>query len=421
MTRSEIERFSRSCRSLGISPDSLYLLAFSGGSDSVYLAEVGKEYFSRGKLILCYVNYHDSPAVSEEWEIVKETAERTGLSLIRKDVHLPSDSTDFEDKARRIRYSWFSELSKELNAFGVLVAHQRNDDAETYLLQKQRGGIVSYFGLKPEVDLGGTRIFRPLLGEYRNSMILSLKRDGIRYFDDPTNYNPERKRDALRMGRLIDDSAVDEILKERDEKLLEFLKRIDRVDSFFPTDRIDLKAYRSLDDESKRRALLRCLNSVFPGSDREHLLGLVNLCFDFLKGGETKKLKLESGICLYPTYSSFFFGKDMESDVDFSYQVSGPEKLTTEYFTLDIKSPSEVGTDAFPLTVRRIRRGDVISTKIAGKDAYSFIKKHRAPAWIRDRYPGVFDMRGNLMFVPMFDDGQKQPLYPKIPDFIPLK
>ena len=50
-----------------------YLLAFSGGPDSVYLLLALARIYSselKNHIALIYVNYHDSPFVNEEEEIV---------------------------------------------------------------------------------------------------------------------------------------------------------------------------------------------------------------------------------------------------------------------------------------------------------------------------------------------------------------
>ena len=44
-----------------------------------------------------------------------------------------------------------------------MVAHHLDDALGTYVMQKRRKGIVSYYGIKEEGELLGMKILRPLL------------------------------------------------------------------------------------------------------------------------------------------------------------------------------------------------------------------------------------------------------------------
>ena len=62
--------------------------------------------------------------------------------------------------ARELRYSWFEELSKELNVKHILTAHHLDDSLETFLINLSRGsGIDGLLGI-PKVN---DTVFRPLL------------------------------------------------------------------------------------------------------------------------------------------------------------------------------------------------------------------------------------------------------------------
>ena len=117
----------------------IYLLAFSGGPDSVYLLEALKSYLGDGLsdiIRLCYINYHDSSAVKEEEAIVNEYVDKYHLKLYRFDTKFKKGN--FEDWARKYRYQKFKTIIRKEKMTALLTAHQKDDDIETYILQKER-------------------------------------------------------------------------------------------------------------------------------------------------------------------------------------------------------------------------------------------------------------------------------------------
>src|SRR5271166_4493509 len=52
--------------------------------------------------------------------------------------------SNFQDRARQIRYNFFQRLADKYQTKYVIVAHHRDDHLETYLLQKQRKSLVEY-------------------------------------------------------------------------------------------------------------------------------------------------------------------------------------------------------------------------------------------------------------------------------------
>lgn len=405
----ERERFSESCRELGVFPSDRIAVAFSGGPDSVYLARMCTGYFNPENIVLLYVNYHDSEWVDTEERIVRDTADDLGLRLLVLNEDLDSKEKGFEERARRIRYTWFSSVVDSENLKGVLVAHQRNDDAETYLLQKERG-IVSYPGIRSRVKIFGVEVYRPLLRESRFSIVGYLKKRGISYFDDPTNYNPERRRDAYRMGTLSDEREIDAVLKERDSLLPNFLEQLNRVSSLLPSDSFDLDSYSELDERGKRRLLYICIDQILEGISQERKLGGVDRCFQRLKSRRSSVERLIDGTYMYTDYRCFFFSRESTDKGDYEYRIEGPGNHALGNIRLSIDSPSQVGASSFPLFIRPASRDTPIGTRIEFRTAGSLMKKHRTPSWIKDMYPGIFDADGRLVYVPMWDEMEESPL-----------
>ena len=406
-----IEDFAASCAEMGLSPASDVLVALSGGPDSVYLAEMARMYFHH--LFLGYIDYHDSPATPEEERIVSLTVQRLKGKFLRFDCSLDYRTSDFESRARHIRYRQFSQWCQEFGLAGVLVGHQRNDDAETYLLQSARGGIFSYPGLKPISEVDGVTIFRPMLGVSKREIQEYLRVRKIPFFDDPTNRNMERKRDFLRFNVLLDDGDVDRVLARRDAELPIFLATEKRIVDFAAKDQQDLNSYRRLSSKEQRMLICRYLDFIYPDFAHERVIGMTEEVYLWLKGERLGELKLDAGYSIFKDRSKFFFAASLPPFESYRYLIEG----AGEYHFPEVDVHLDQGSRfRYPLVIKNIGPDDLLERDGRIYRAYSYLKSHHVPVFIRDRYPGVFDTEGKLIYIPSWDRRNKESIVVVVPD-----
>jgi len=55
-----------------------------------------------------------------------------------------NSTSNFQDRARKIRYDFFQKLANKYQTKYIVVAHHLDDHLETYLLQKQRNSLVEH-------------------------------------------------------------------------------------------------------------------------------------------------------------------------------------------------------------------------------------------------------------------------------------
>lgn len=122
---------------------------------------------------------------------VKEIARVHGLST--------------EEAGRRARYIAFEAAAKKENggrlpaALKVAVAHNRNDNAETVLLNLVRGtGLSGLKGILPVTAQGGMTVIRPLLALSRGEIEAYLSENGIPHVEDSTNLQAAYSRNRIR-------------------------------------------------------------------------------------------------------------------------------------------------------------------------------------------------------------------------------
>ena len=123
-----------------------------------------------------------------------------------------------EEAARNLRYNAFKEKEKKLlydnKKVYIAVAHHKEDNVETVLLQLIRGtGLRGISGMKAKRD----NIIRPLLCLSKDEILNYLRDKGQDYKEDSTNKDDRFNRNKIRHKILpilteINDKAIDHIL-----------------------------------------------------------------------------------------------------------------------------------------------------------------------------------------------------------------
>ena len=201
-----------------LSKDKKYIVALSGGADSVCLL-----------LVLQRLGY-DVEAAHCNFKLRGEESDRDEqfcVELCKKndiEIHLAHFDTNFyaishkisiEMAARELRYSYFEHLRRDIGADAVCVAHHQNDCAETVILNLVRGtGIQGLAGIQPKRD----NIVRPLLCVSRDEIEGFLADEGQDFITDSTNLDDLYVRNKIRLNIIpmmekINPAAVQNIVK----------------------------------------------------------------------------------------------------------------------------------------------------------------------------------------------------------------
>ena len=175
-----------------------YLVALSGGADSVCLLLKMIEEGRSVEAVHC--NFHLRGDESDRDEaFVVSLCERLGVPLHR--VHFDTreyaalHKVSIELAARELRYRYFEQLRRDIGAEAIMVAHHRDDNVETVLMNLVRGtGIRGMAGIRP---VNG-HILRPLLDMSRKDIEDYLKKKGETYVTDSTNLEDDATRNKFR-------------------------------------------------------------------------------------------------------------------------------------------------------------------------------------------------------------------------------
>jgi tRNA(Ile)-lysidine synthase len=178
-------------------------VALSGGRDSVVLLDALMAAAPAHGSVLHATHVHHglSPNADAWQDFCDSLCERWGVPLTTVRVDVPrGPQTSLESEARRARYAALAEAAHAGRTHYVALAHHRDDQAETLLLQLLRGagphGLAAMAELRS--DAGDVAWWRPLLDVARTEIDAYAARAGLRWVDDESNAATRYMRNAIR-------------------------------------------------------------------------------------------------------------------------------------------------------------------------------------------------------------------------------
>ena len=210
----------------------LYLVALSGGADSVCLLLILKELGYEVHAVHCNFHLRDSESDRDE-TFCRELCERQNVPLhishFDTKTYAQLHKMSIEMAARELRYGYFEQLRDAINAESIVVAHHKNDNVETLFINLIRGtGISGLTAMKPR----NGRIIRPLLCVTRAEILQFLKDREQDYVTDSSNLKNDVVRNKIRLDVMpilegINPSVVENISRSI-ENLSEITKIVDK-------------------------------------------------------------------------------------------------------------------------------------------------------------------------------------------------
>jgi tRNA(Ile)-lysidine synthase len=200
MPRSLQGEFDKTLLRLAGEEGGRFLLGVSGGIDSMCLAELFKGSALQPAFAIAHVNFSLRGEDSDGDEaFVRDWAESNGIEFFttRFDTRAYSarKGISIEMAARELRYGWFGTLLDGHGFNWLVIAHNRNDAAETMYLNLLRGtGIRGISGMK---ELSG-KIIRPMLSFTRMQIEEFALENKVRHREDATNGDSSFARNRIR-------------------------------------------------------------------------------------------------------------------------------------------------------------------------------------------------------------------------------
>lgn len=179
-----------------------YVLAVSGGVDSMVLLE---QFFQLQKkypiiITVVHIHHHLRQESDEEEVMVREFCRKRNLSVeVYHWEEGSSQNSGIEEKARQFRYEKLKESQQKHHASYVVVAHHADDQAETVLMKLTRGSTLEGIaGMKPMRPFGEGYLIRPFLTVDKKVLYEYASMHPILYSEDTTNQSVAYTRNRFR-------------------------------------------------------------------------------------------------------------------------------------------------------------------------------------------------------------------------------
>jgi len=180
-------------------------LAVSGGADSTCLLVTFADWRVRsgwtGQCEVLTVDHQLRPESRQEACFVQALCAASGLPCTVLDWSGEKPSSGVQEAARDARYRLIADHIATSGAEVLLVAHHRDDQAETFLDRLTRGsGLAGLSSMAQDERNGpfGLRLIRPFLDVPKEQLIATLKDREQRWCEDASNANLKYKRSRLR-------------------------------------------------------------------------------------------------------------------------------------------------------------------------------------------------------------------------------
>ena len=191
-----------------------FLLAVSGGVDSMCLADLWIRVFGADSCAIAHCNFNLRGEESDGDEaLVTAWAGEHDVRIHKVSFetvqYASQNGVSIEMAARELRYRWFGDLCREHGYCAVAVAHHADDNAETLVLNMVRGaGLKGLTGMKSIAPLpclsrhceerSDVAILRPLLTFTRKQIEGHVFAWKVPYREDRTNSSVEYRRNSIR-------------------------------------------------------------------------------------------------------------------------------------------------------------------------------------------------------------------------------
>ena len=318
--------------------------------------------------------------------------------------------SNIEEKCREIRYSFFEELMKKQGYDALLVAHNEDDNFETYLLQKKRKNIVEYYGLNEYTTIKGFLVSRPLLQYSKEYLQKYDDKNQVPYAIDKSNLEDKFERNKIRHN-VVQNLNKDErdqlnleivkanielltrhntILREYPIVVEELLKHTDEDLAFFFT----IVGRKYIEDLELSLKQVKEFRKIML-SEKPNVILKIKRDVYFVKSYNIAEVKL------------------LPSDTNFYYVLTSPCKFDCDYFSLDFTgdtSDRHIKAKDYPLVIRNASKDDMVLIKNYYVSMRREFINWKMPKELRNRWPIIINNSNEIVYVPKYD-----------PDFKPKK
>lgn len=207
-----------------LTDNSRYLLAVSGGLDSMVLLDFFRRFAKKkfkSRFIVAHLDHGLRPESGDDAQWLQDACAAQNLDCVStrikiKDLLASSQHSSLEALARECRYDWLLSQAQKHDCRYIVTAHHANDQAETILMRLIRGSQRGLSGMPYCRALEDCILIRPFLGLTRTELESYAQYHQIVWREDASNHSQDFFRNRVR-------SQLMPLLLEENPQLLQQL------------------------------------------------------------------------------------------------------------------------------------------------------------------------------------------------------
>lgn len=172
-----------------------FLLAVSGGIDSMVMLDFFNKNSNLADISVCYVNHHYHSHSKKMGKLVSNYCADNSISYVESSINSSDIKNNIEAQFRKKRYFELKKVCKKINADYVVTAHHASDQIETILMRILNS---SSFNSMIGIQSLNSNIFRPMLNITKDEILVYAKKNKVMHISDPTNEDTGLTRNFLR-------------------------------------------------------------------------------------------------------------------------------------------------------------------------------------------------------------------------------
>lgn len=278
------------------------VLGVSGGPDSMCMLDILRNIKSDGllnfEIIVAHINHQIREESTDDEQFVENYCKKFSIKFYAKrfDVtnYASKNKIGLEEAGRKVRYDFFEEILKKEGANKIAIAHNKNDKAETVIMNLLRGSGLT--GLRGIEAIRDNKYIRPILELERSEIEAYCEENNLNPRIDKTNFINDCTRNKIR------NIVIPYIKEEFNPNIVENLNRLSKIvseeDTFLQkyTEDIfnqillekneeqiilDLKKFNILEKVIKKRIIIYSIHKILGTTqniEKVNIEDLIKLC-----------------------------------------------------------------------------------------------------------------------------------------------
>lgn len=279
------------------------VLGVSGGPDSIAMLNILNEIRMDKKIdlnfniVVAHINHMIREEAADDEKFVKDFCQKKNIEFYSKSIDVRklanTNKIGTEEAGRSARYKFFNEVLKKTNSNKVAIAHNKNDKAETIIMNFMRGSGIS--GLKG-IEEKREKYIRPLIECERIEIERYCDEQKLNPRIDKTNFENEYTRNKIRnvvipyVKKEFNPNIVDTLnrlseLVREEEKYIDKQVKESYSDLMLEENKeqiiLDLKKFNQQEKVIKSRLVLYTIMRLFntsKGIEKIHVEDIIKLC-----------------------------------------------------------------------------------------------------------------------------------------------